>query len=173
MNKIDELKKFNIPINWCTILTGWSGLGHIKRILGGTEIVNYALEQLEQSPEKLYNYVLDLASTSDHEEDEIDSVLKKIVAIEQCDSEAEKIKWCIVLLEELLGNLPNNPIDGLGAITDFWASLDYPKYSPHVFQGRGNTIDPRDYYSRGNYDNLIKIHKAWIEHKVQELSCCK
>ena len=58
---------------------------------------------------------------------------------------------------------------GIAELTDLWIGLDYPADSPHIIQGRGNNISPRDYYTKKNYDKLYAKNTAWLETELSNL----
>jgi len=63
--------------------------------------------------------------------------------------------------------LPDEPMYGLIAFTEFWARFDYPDDSPHVVQGQNNCITPQEYYTKQNYDDMIIRHKNWLKSKLE------
>lgn len=87
------------------------------------------------------------------------------------DPTIELRKWRLLLLEELLNSIPNDPTYGLTALTEFWQGFGFPQDSPHQVQGRGNEIPPSMYYQDQNLQQSIARHRAWI--KMERLALDK
>jgi hypothetical protein len=61
--------------------------------------------------------------------------------------------------------MPEDPLYGLLALTEFWQSFGFPSDSPHVIQGRGNTISPAEYFQQNNLNRLLSLHRKWIQQE--------
>jgi hypothetical protein len=170
--------KAQFVVNWTTVLVGWKGLGvfspwparsaDFPPLLSVDELTAYANERLASSSDAAEDdLVVRLLSCDLHTEsrETITEHLAKLSDLCGCDSSRELRKWQVVLLEDLLGNIPSDPLYGLIALTEFWQNFGFPPDSPHEVQGKGNTVTPDDYYQESNYQRLVSRHKAWIEQE--------
>lgn len=166
---IKRLKAKNIPVTWDFLLLGFIGPGVLPAQLSADEIVDYALQTImEGSTNNLVEYI---AYSEVGELQFIESKLRILSAQESEKSKADDFKkWELLLLEDLLQNLPEDSITGLTELTSFWSQLDFPSESPHKIQGRNNSLTPEDYYTKENYQQLIKKHIQWMQQTEQRLS---
>lgn len=152
--------------NWTTVLAGWRGLGRRRDLVTPSDINQVALEKLSTTPDPSRSLVR-LASVSEADSDQIDALLSSLASQEQTDHNAEVRKWIVCLLEKQLQELPADPLYGLLQLTEFWADLDFPNYSPHQIQGKGNELSPQDYYTEENYQRAIMRHRDWIKNELR------
>ena len=73
------------------------------------------------------------------------------------------------LLEEVLENLPPDPLHGLMALSEFWQTFGFPADGPHEVQGRENAVTPTEYYQQENLTRLLARHYAWIKEERARL----
>jgi hypothetical protein len=174
--------KASFDINWTTILVGWNGLGvfspwpdrwdEFPPLLSADELAAYADERLASSSDVAEeNLILQLTLLNLRTESRgtIRDLLMCLSDLSGCDSSCEVRKWRVILLEDLLENIPSDPLHGLIALTEFWQNFGFPPDSPHEVQGKGNTVNPADYYQESNYQRAVSRHKAWIEQEKAEL----
>jgi hypothetical protein len=164
--------------NWTTILVGWQGLGVLSPwperwvefppLISAEEIADYSYARLVHSSdanerdliEKLLSVKLQTQSRQ-----EIRNVLKRLSDMLGGNEAIELRKWRMVLLEDLLGTMPKDALYGLMALSEFWQKFGFPADSPHVVQGRGNTITPSEYFQQENLDRLLGCHQAWLHEE--------
>jgi hypothetical protein len=182
MTDFAKLRK-QFSANWTTILVGWKGLGvfspwpsrsaEFPPLLSADELAAYASERLASSSDPREDDLivrllsLDLKSES---REAVTNHLARLSSLRECDPSLEVRKWRLVLLEDLLEQLPSDPLYGLIALTEFWQSFGFPPDSPHEVQGREGTLSPADYYSEENYRRLFFRHRAWIEEEKAALA---
>lgn len=157
---LEELKK-RIPLDWTILLVGWQGVGFNRSLVTPSDIAQFAQEKLEIWHEDSRD-IIELA-TADAGADDIRARLSRLASSDRADHEAAKRKWIAVLLDEKLQSLPNDPLYGLLELTEFWADLGFPSYSPHQVQGKGNVIGPQDYYTEANFRKVVDENKNWID----------
>lgn len=168
MSKLFQDFTQRFAANWTSLLTGWRGFGQIRRLVTIPDIRQFALAKLESAPQSDPD-LAELATISEEHEDVVETFLARLASAEATYAEAEARKWIICLLESQLLKLSNDPIYGLLQLTDFWASLDFPDYSPHQVQGKGNNVSPTEYYSPENYRRVVQLHRDWIEQESLKL----
>ena len=168
MMKLERFKKNKLPVNWATILIGWNGPGKFTRILTGQEIIEYALELIESDSNVLEEVWL-LVGCNKNDTEEIQDLLVKLASVE-CNEANEVLKWQIVLLQDELEKIDKRPLYGLLQLTEFWDKFNYPSDSPHIVQGMNNEVSPEEYYTKENFDNLIRAHNEWVEKKLEFLA---
>jgi len=166
MTYFQLFKQNGIPITWTAILLGIEGPGNREKLLISQDIIHYAMELIDLNDNQPYE-VLKLASSYHNEEEYIKNVVIHLAQKENVTREDELKKWIVILLKEKLNKLPESPLYGLIALTEFWESFDYPEYSPHIIQGKRNDIKPEDYYLMEFYKGCILQHIEWINHMLE------
>ena len=141
-------------------------LSRVKQ-LEGQDIINYASTKIEEGDESV-DVVL-LASSHIVNTEEINELLIKLSKSEKVDCDIEYRKWRVIYVLKHLPNIHDDYIQGLIELGDIWASLDFPDDSPHVFQGKNNSITPNEYYTQENYIRLLESHREWLEKEITDL----
>ena len=159
MIKLSEIKELDIKITWKMIF-----IGLCEKQISTKDVINYAVEQLSRSEEKIE--VFELAGENENDYDHILSLVQKLQE-NNLNYDIEKRKIRIAIVKNTISKKNNDFIDGLLELTDLWCKLDYPKDSPHVIQGLDNFLSPTEYYTKENYDILYKKNYEWF---VKELS---
>jgi hypothetical protein len=160
MTKIFEELKKRVALDWTILLVGWQGFGPYRSLVTPFDIAQFALERLENEQEPSLD-VIELATT-DAGADEMGNRLGRMASPDRADHEAAKRKWIAVLLDDKLQSLPSDPLYGLLELTEFWADLGFPSYSPHQVQGKGNATIPQDYYTETNFRKVLDENRRWI-----------
>lgn len=158
--------------NWTTILEGWRRSREQSPVITAEEITRFAEERLSAVNDvSELDLVVGLLSLDLHSADgaNIEKHLSQLSELTGGDSAREIRKWRVILLEDVLKNLPSDPLYALIELTDFWASFDYPEDSPHEVQGRGNNITPSAYYQPETLERLIRQHRTWIQEEKSKL----
>lgn len=167
---------------WTTVRVGWDGLGvlspwperwtEFSPLLSPDEIAAYAYERMTTSSgreeERLIVELLGLDLQTESRET-VGDRLRSLSELDGRESEIELRKWRVVLLEQVLRTLPHDALYGLMALSEFWQGFGFPSDSPHEVQGRGNAIDPSEYYQQDNMDRIVGRHRAWIEDERRML----
>lgn len=162
MIKINDFVKNKFAVNWNTILLGWLGFDNILNQLEAKDIIEYAIQMLND--ENKNEDLLYLAGLNNQEKDEITTTLKSIANKEKnIDINIETRKWRLLLLKHRIKTLSNDPLSGLIELTDFWAQFNFPKDSPHTIQGVENNISPNEYYTEKNYKRILEKHYNWLK----------
>lgn len=163
---IKRLRRKNISPTWGFLLLGLHGPGNLPRLLERQEIIDYALEKYLNGCQN--ELVEKLAFARKDESDLVDNLLFDLKETENTPHQNLKI-WELLLLEDLLSQLPENPVSALCELTSFWNQFNFPKDSPHQVQGRFNLQTPEEYYTQKNYLFLLDQHKKWLSKTEQEL----
>ena len=172
MSIFTKIKK-EFSINWGTVLVGWNNLSHQSPQITFNEIKEFAFERLESSDctQSEEDTIIQLLSKNQNEFDkeEICDLLVTLSHFSNAKITIEERKWRVTHLGEMLMNIPTNPIYALIALTDFWASYDYPSDSPHVIQGKDNELSPTVYYTDVFFQNMLSVHNEWIKKEKQSI----
>ena len=168
--------------NWTTILVGWIGLGVLSPwpdrwkesspLVSVTDITAYADQQLASSTgDAERNLIVKLLSLDLRTErrETIRDFIQRLSDLDGGDASVELRKWRVVLLEELLDNMPKDALYGLIALTEFWLSFGFPSDNPHEVQGRENALTPAEYYQQENLNRLLGRHRVWIDQERSEI----
>lgn len=167
-SKLELFQVNKLEVNWSTVLSGWRGFKKLPRQLSIKDIIDYAVS-LVSNDDSQPDEVWQLAGLSINDNDEVENLLKKLVLKENYYEIDQQRKWMVILLEEMINDLPDDCIQGLITLTDFWDKFEFPNDSPHIVQGRDNTISPSDYYNQENYLKLIEVHKKWVDEEIAKL----
>lgn len=154
-------------VNWTSLLAGFRGFGRYRRLVTLSDIDQFASDNLALSSDS-DPQLIKLIDVSGRNSDQVEATLVSLAERSHSAFEREVRKWTVCLLEEQLHELPDDPLYGLLCLTDFWCGLDFPAYSPHQVQGRGNNVDPLSYYTAENYWETLRRHKQWIENETRE-----
>jgi len=150
---LEEMLKSGMPVNWTTILVGWNGPGKFPRQISREEFASYTIQRM---------------GNSSHQQIEVNRAIRALAASEPGNKETETRKWRLYLLKDAMNNLAEDEIDGLYQLTDFWEKFDYPSDSPHAIQGDDGLV-PEDYYTKENYQSLVKRHQEWLKEEENAL----
>jgi len=167
MIMIKDFFEKGFEITWTLLNIGFEGSTKFKRQLNGQDIINYAITKMEDDVETL-DVVL-LASSHIANTEEISELLKKLSNSEKVNADIEFRKWRAMYVSKHLPDIQNECIQGLIELGDIWVMFDFPDDSPHVFQGRNNTITPEEYYTQENYERLLEIHREWLDKEFDDL----
>jgi len=168
MKKLRMLIEKQLKPNWTTILIGWEGPGKYPHQITPKEVIDYATELAtndDNQPESVWM----LAGANENDMDGIGNLIRQLAQSENADRDTELRKWRVVLVEEALSKLSSEPLYGLIGLTELWEKFDYPIDSPHVMQGINNNLSPKEYYTQGNYNQVIERHRKWIESEFRVL----
>jgi len=167
-------------VNWTSVFVGWRGLGPLSpwpnrwtefpTLISPEEILAFAEERLTSASDPEQTLLTELLTLDVHNEprEVIDSLLKKLSNLDGGDEKTELRKWRVTLLEQLLETIPQDPIYGLLALTEFWQDFGCPPDSPHRVQGNDGST-PREYYTEQNFRKLLNNHHEWIESEKKQL----
>lgn len=161
---VDLIKSLGLPVTWQEMRAGWRLSKMSRRLIDPVDIELFAVEQLKTTEAEHVSDVAVLATASDAEE--TDEALQRLAPVV---SEFANRTVRAALLSELLDRLSANPIDALMALTSFWAEWGYPDDSPHVTQGRNNSMDPRSYYTSRNLSEIVAAHRTWLAKEIAQL----
>lgn len=165
MIKIQEFKKNNFKTTWKLLNIGFKGSDIFANQLYSNDILEYAIEKLET--DECDDLVCELASEYANNTEGIDSLLKQLSRKEDTDESLELRKWRVVIVAQEITNKKDNCINGLMSLGDLWISMGYPEDSPHIFQGRENSITPEQYYTDENYCKIFEQHIAWLKKEIE------
>jgi Uncharacterized protein conserved in bacteria (DUF2247) len=167
---IKELQELGLKVGWGTILIGWNWTTRGLGLVGPDEIRDFALQEL-QRPGSSANQeaITELIGLRDDESERIGQIIRQIARTEIYDPTIETRKWRLLLLHNLLRRLPPDPIYGLTGLTEFWQDCGFPEDSPHIVQGRDNAIDPFEYYTETNYQEVLDKHRGWEILELESL----
>jgi len=168
MIKLDDIKKAGFKVTWKAIDIGFKGSNVFRDELSTSDIIDYAILQLEEGNED--ETLCALACEQGTNTEGVDKLVKELTNKENIEYSIEFRKWLVLYVEKKLPDEKIDYISGLLTLGDIWVALDFPEDSPHVFQGKGNDIAPEQYYTEENYKILLHKHKEWIKKEVSELS---
>jgi hypothetical protein len=146
-----------------------SGLTDFPPLLSASEIAAYAEQRLTASDEAEVDFLekflsLDLQGAS---REQIESFAYRLSDLERHDTDVELRKWRAIRLEEVLETIPDDPIYGSIALTEFWQEFGFPPDSPHEVQGKDSSFDPSEYYRPENWTRLLNIHRVWLKNEIE------
>jgi hypothetical protein len=167
-NLIEKLEDYNLS-DWGVIFYGFKGVPELEDKIDAPYIANFAFSKLNCEGEELATSLVGLTSATFLETSEIEGLLEDICTRKHINFELSLRKWRFILLEELLDNLPDDPIYALLEITEFWLSWGNPSDKPHIIQGVDNDLTPNQYYTLKNLKELVNKHKQWMADEIRKL----
>lgn len=162
MIRLKDIKQLGLFITWRLLYLGVQS-GHIET----EEVIEYAIEKLEEGSER--EEICELAGAYAEEHEEICNVLWKLTEQEDTQNDIENRKIRAVIVSRVLKSKNKNCINGLMDITDLWIELGYPDDSPHIIQGKGNCVSPSEYYTMDNYNFLYEKNVEWLKMELEDL----
>ena len=162
MIKIADIKELKLNITWRMLYRGL-----LEKQIPISEIVEYAMEQLEKGDDRIE--ICELAGSSDNDLEDIMNILYELADEEKSQDDLEDRKLRATRVNIFLKDKNTNCIDGLMGLTELWLELGYTDDSPHIIQGKDNNISPVEYYTDANYDYLYKKNKNWLSDEVNFL----
>ncbi|GHU38246.1 hypothetical protein FACS1894192_09360 [Bacilli bacterium] len=61
-------------------------------------------------------------------------------------------------------------LEALFEINEFWSDLQAPTFMPYEFQGIGNKLSPKEFYTKEHLKEVIMRHEAWLIEKKPIIS---
>lgn len=166
MIKLTDFKKYGFHITWKLIYIGFRGNEIFKYNLNAKDVINYAIEQIENNIDD--DLVYELACMYETEIEEIEKILENLSLREQTVFNLEFRKWRVIYIVNTINNInKTNYISGLIELGNLWEKLGYPEDIPHIIQGRFNMITPEEYYTEDNYKFLLMKHEKWIVSEIK------
>ncbi len=169
--------------DWTTVLVGWRGLSSLSPwpdrentmppLLATKDIIEFANERLASSSDpREHKLIVELL---EHDLDDLtgrecERLLVPLAELNPSDPALALRKWRLALLEEQLETLPQDPLNALIELTEFWQSFGFPTDSPHTVQGRGNAILPQDYYTQDSLRRILAHHRDWVAQEIAQIT---
>ena len=165
MIQLKDFKDKGFNVSWKLINIGFHGSEEFYEELSSKDIINYAISILESDfKDSVYKRLVEeIACEYEENYEKLDYNIKELVKLENnIDYKLEFRKWVYMYVSINLKKNSDN-IQGLIELTELWAKLDFPDFSPHIVQGVNNDIIPQDYYTTENYNYLLRKHFEWLE----------
>lgn len=162
MIKIADIKELKLSITWRMLYRGI-----LKKQIPISEVIEYAMEQLEKGDDRIE--ICELAGSGCNDLDDVINILYELADEEKSQDDFEDRKLRAVRVNNFLKNKNTNCIDGLMGLTELWLELGYTDDSPHIIQGKDNNISPIEYYTDANYKFLYEKNKCWLRDEVDFL----
>ena len=162
MIKIADIKELKLNITWRMLYRGL-----LEKQIPISEIVEYAMEQLEKGDDRIE--ICELAGSGDNDLEDIMNILYDLADEEKSQDDLEYRKLRATRVNNFLKDKNTNCIDGLMGLTELWLELGYTADSPHIIQGKDNNISPVEYYTEANYNYLYEKNKQWLRDEVDFL----
>ena len=171
MIQLKDFKDKGFNVSWKLINIGFHGSEEFYEELSSKDIINYAISILESDfKDSVYKRLVEeIACEYEENYGKLDYNIKELVKLENnIDYKLEFRKWVYMYVSINLKKNSDN-IQGLIELTELWAKLDFPDFSPHIVQGVNNDIIPQDYYTTENYNYLLRKHFEWLEGELKNI----
>lgn len=162
MIKIADIRELKLNITWRMLYRAI-----LEKQILISEIVGYAMEQLEKGDDRIE--ICELAGANDNDFDDVLNILYELADEEKSQDDFEDRKLRAVRVNNFLKDKNTNCIDGLMGLTELWLELGYTDDTPHIIQGKDNNISPVEYYTDANYNYLYEKNKRWLSDEVNFL----
>lgn len=148
MIKIADIKGLKLNITWKLLYRGL-----LEKQISINEIVEYAKEQLEKGEDRIE--ICELAGSGDYDLEDVMDTLYELANEEENPDDIEDRKIRAARVNKFLKDKNTNCIDGLMGLTELWLELGYTADSPHIIQGKDNSISPISYFVQDEIINNI------------------
>jgi hypothetical protein len=153
-----QFRIWGIDISWTLVYLGANFIDYEYRIKRD-EIWEYACDLAKDISN---NPLLSRLLIAD-ETEEFYSIVRKLSESEKINLEFENRKWIVYVLYQAVYALPKNPsFEDMFTLSDLWGYLGRPKHYPW-------NPAKNDYVKVSDYDNMINIHKEWIDVELDAL----
>jgi len=172
MTKLEELRELGFYVTWKLIDLGFKGSDVFRNELTARNIIDFAITMVSNEQDA-DDDVVGLACEYDANVDKINDYVVILARKENSEYTLEFRKWRSLYVLRHLPNKEKDHIEGLIELGDIWAYFDFPPDSPHVFQGQNNNITPELYYTKKNYNTILRKHIVWLNNEVKEIKKCQ
>lgn len=164
MKFLNQAQLLGIPLSWELIRCAWDGTNELPRGVTVRVIQDFALAQTESASGNELRRLADLTSQDDYEE-----ISKALYHLAPEISDRAQRAFRLMRVHRVLDQLPSDPLEGLMELTSFWGSLEFPLDSPHIVQGRDNSIRPEEYFTQGFFREILDRHNEWVRGELSFL----
>lgn len=175
MECINYFGKEKIIFSWSELKVGRFGYNDSDFWLEGNiddaEVINYVVNYLSLNENEENQYLWELAGLfAPYSEDEISRLLNLVANSRAADLVAY-YKWRWIMVKNLLFKVKDlDYINAILEINEFWLDLKSPRDMPYQFQGIGNDIEPKDFYTNENLTKIFTNHEKWLVKERIKLS---
>jgi hypothetical protein len=167
MIDIKDFIRLHLNVTWTLLKTclyyNINGSSSIDSI----SIIDYACDRLIAGDNG--NDVAMLAGLNKYDTQSIGNLLNKLASGEPLDDYNEYRKLRLTYVIKSMPSLNGDFMDGLIKLADIWNEFDLFDGCPFYYQGSSNNITPEIYYTRQNYEKLLKAHYVWINKELDDL----
>ena len=160
MNKLIEIQNMGFRVSWKLIEIGLCGYSYIAQQLSKDDVYEYCNERLLQEDEETDNCIKLICQVDN---DGFTKTLHDLARNENSNVQLQLRKWRAFLLAETLESVGEDYFQGLLELTEFWASVDFPSDSPHLYQ----TESTQEYYTQAMYDTLAEKNQLWVKDEIE------
>lgn len=161
---IGAISALGLPVTWDVVRLGWEGVGSAQRLLCLEDVRAFADLQVTAASDGQLADVAELCMAGS--ENDVREILERLSPSPPVTA---MHVWRAVLLDRLLRTPQASAVDTLAELTGFWGAWGDPADSPHVVQGRGNSLSPAEYYTEEVAKRAVEEHRRWLDQEVQRL----
>lgn len=161
---IAAVRALALPLDWGVLRLGFEGVANEGRLASLEDVRQFACDSIAAASEAQLGDVAELCTASS--ESPVREILERLAPAPS--ARALRV-WRAALLDCLLQRDLASPVDVLAEMSAFWAGFGYPPDSPHLIQGRGNSISPEAYYTKERAHQALEDHRRWLSHEVASL----
>ena len=146
---------------------GLWGQEEIPKILCRNDVTEYADYKLTcdnaDNGARIQGFVDIICNADDGEN--LDKTLIKLLKNDRTSAEFQKRKWRVYLLKETLNDMPDDSLQGLLRLMEFWISMncDCPTEFPK------SDKENRRYFTKKTYDKILAQNNAWLNKEISEI----
>ena len=170
-NAANLLEKFGLALTWKFLYLGYKGIGYTQ-YLSKQAIEEYGTFLLEtgsySSNEEMY-LIVQLASAR-IESLECCSTLEQLIKYDRFDDIYGEDKWYIVIMDQVVCHMSDDPTDALLSVSNEWARMGCPDTLAHLIQGIVDKKPAPLYYTADTLIDIKSKIRAWISEKRSLIS---
>ena len=144
MNGLEMIRATGVPVGWGSILATLLLPKGPRADITWAEVASFAESWLAARTDLpgIPQGLVEFYGIGPLDRDALVEAVRLLAEEECADPSIEALKLRLAFLERQFADLPDDPVDGQIALTEFWAGYDYPADSPHLVQGLGTQSPP-------------------------------
>ena len=164
MNKLFEIEELGLRITWKLIWLGLNGKDDMAEQLRKEDALEYLNEKLGYSEHYIDEMIFILCNCEDDER--TDRYLKRLAERENTSEIIQYRKWQVYLLERILVQPKDDPLQGMLELMEYWTSAGDMSRTPFSLPTQKTA---HAYFTSANYQECFAKSKAWARSEIQNI----
>ena len=164
MNPLEKIDKMGLPITWKLIEIGLQGSRKIPKVLICSDVIDY----LDYSLVHICPQIDKIIKLLCYREDQIkvNELIREHAEQETTNWSLQQRKWRVYLLQSCLEFLPDDCLQGLMELMEFWISMGNPKDSPLDLPTGTGILESQCYFTPSIYQMQLNKNRIWLDQEI-------